>query len=272
MQRRFLFVTKMWVWCWVVFLPAIVFGQEREPPVLPPIIIPDRPGIGDYSGTVIKGSVQFECGVGAIWGNPDAHGNVTDKLFYPNLLVRYGLLDNFELRCMVEYDSQRITEKKIQNDVVGLLPLDLGIKTTICIEDSTRPQLGLLAKCILPFWGQPEFRPRNIAPYIVLILDKTFSPLLSINANAGLFWNGNSSESTGIVTVNLDITPVENLTFFVEVYGYFPEKQDFGVGINAGAVYPIASNIQVDLSAGRRLLGNVDAGFVTAGVSWRLPQ
>lgn len=250
----------------------MVLAQEQTAPALPPIIIPDRPGVGDYSGTVIKGSVQFECGVGAVWGNPDADGNVTEKLFYPSVIIRYGLLDNFEIRCLIEYDRLRTTRQKVQTDIYGLLPLDVGIKTTICTEDSTRPQLGLLAKFSLPFWGQPEFRPNNLAPYIALILDKTFSPLVSINANAGLFWNGKTSESTGLLTIDLDWTPIEKLTFFVEAYGYFPEKQELGVGINAGAVYPITRNLQVDLSAGQKLLGNTDVAFVTAGVSWRLPQ
>ncbi|TAE27387.1 MAG: hypothetical protein EAZ92_09540 [Candidatus Kapaibacterium sp.] len=73
---------------------------------------------------------------------------------------------------MVEYDEQRITTQAVRRDIIGWYPIDIGLKTTICTEDSVRPQLGLVAKCTLPFFGQPDFRPQSIAPTIMLIADK----------------------------------------------------------------------------------------------------
>ncbi|TAE27388.1 MAG: hypothetical protein EAZ92_09545 [Candidatus Kapaibacterium sp.] len=75
-----------------------------------------------------------------------------------------------------------------------------------------------------------------------------------------------------MLTLNLDITPFDQLAFFVEMYGFFPEQQEKGLGIDIGATYRITNNLQVDISGGIGLLGGIEGGFASAGVSWRLPH
>jgi hypothetical protein len=109
------------------------FSQEIE---IPNVLITDRPDATEASSTVGKGTLQIETGA---FYDSFTNNNVNFKNYTINTtLIRYGILENLELRIGWDFVEGITTENnlKLNNITSGLSPLLLGVKIDVSKENA----------------------------------------------------------------------------------------------------------------------------------------
>ncbi|MGB3774527.1 MAG: transporter [Leeuwenhoekiella sp.] len=242
---------------------TISFAQEAEDP-----IFTERPGASFGTGVLAKGVFQVETGSQY---QVLQYGNVKEKYWtYNNMLLRYGLLDNFEVR--LSWDVQEITTEiggnEINDKMAGFTPLTASFKVGIVEEIGFLPQMAVIGNLFLPFAAGSDFKPENTGGQMLLTFSNTLDAQSGITYNLGAQWSGDSSELSYLYTFSYGRTLVGNLSGFAEVYGSLPEDSQGQNSWDAGLSYLINNDFQLDASAGTGFDTDQDY-FVQAGVSYR---
>lgn len=229
-----------------------------------PELITDRPDQTESSKTVPHKSLQIETGF--VKENID---NI-DAFAYNTTLLRYGLLHNFELRLGLEYLGE--DNKSLNTKDRGLSPLYVGFKTQIRDEDGWKPEVALLGGLVLPFTAVEAFKPNDVAANARFSLSHTLSDRFSIGYNLGVEWDGVSTIPTYYYSVALGISLMDKLGMYVETYGLLIENDNSEYLADTGFTYLILPNLQADISAGTGLNDNALNGYISVGITYRLPQ
>lgn len=261
MKNTFLFL------CFVLCLNAT--AQETEPQPGP--IITDRPDQTESPYLITKGFFQIETGF--------AYSEAGNEIFqektttYNSTLLRYGLLDNLELRLGFDINE---TEKTTNNGTApilgsGLGPLYAGIKIGIVHEKGWLPEIGFLGGVFLPFSAAEAFKTQGTGGDFRLAFSHILSEKWSFSYNFGVAWDGETPYVSYVYSGVLGYAFTSKLSGFVELYGDLPEEAESGHLLDGGLTYLLSENIQVDLAGGTGL--NTDQEFfVGVGISARFPQ
>ena len=99
-------------------------------------IVTDRPDATEASSTVGKGNLQFE--TGGLYESFEESSIKSENYVYNTMLIRYGILDNVELRLGWNFIEgvTKVSGNKLDNVASGLTPLLLGLKIDIAEEKS----------------------------------------------------------------------------------------------------------------------------------------
>jgi len=235
-------------------------------------LVTDRPDQTESAFTVPKGFLQIETG---ILSETDETDVVKEKINALNTtLFRFGLLDNWELRFGYEYLDYTYTDKLTSSEISfnGSGPLVIGTKILIAEEDGYIPQLAFLGHLTLPGTGKDEFETNYLAPDFRFALEYTISEQISFGANIGTEWDSSHPRSNNFYSFVLGIGILENLGMFLESYGYIIEKSDPDHRVDFGITYSILDNLQLDASAGLGINDLAPDSFISAGLSYRLPE
>lgn len=225
-------------------------------------LITDRPDQTESAATVPAKSLQVESGY--VY---EKAGNIQTNT-YNTTLLRYGLLENMELRLGAEYIGEDISGLQSQ----GFGPLHLGFKIKILEENGLLPELAFLGGMDMPFIAEPDFQAKHNAANMRFALAYTLSDHYSLGINVGSEWNGNNTVPAYFYSIALGIGLTDELGMFVEFYGNLIENNASEHLADAGFTYLISPLFQVDLSAGVGLNDNALDSFVSLGLSFRLPQ
>jgi len=217
----------------------------------------DRPTQSFSPHVMPKSGLQLEAGFLSErpFKNVDLY-NVT----YVNALVRYGLLDNVELRLTQNYVGERSLSA-----INGVSPTTIGTKIHLHEQTGGLPQIGLIASVTLTN-GDEAFAPNESIQDIRLLFQNDLSDKLTLAYNFGAFWSG-SGTAVGIYTVMLGISASDKMSFFVEPYGFFEKDTLADARFNAGLTYLVNDNFQLDLSAGNALSNLAPDYFVSFGAA-----
>ncbi len=242
---------------------TVLFAQETEEP-----IFTERPGASSGTGVLAKGVLQVETGAQY---QELKYSNVKQKYWtYNTTQLRYGLLDNFEVR--LSWDSQEIkTEvsgKEINDKMAGFTPLTASFKLGVIQEKGILPQMAFIGSLYLPFAAATDFKPENTGGQMVLAFSNTLDAQSGITYNLGAQWSGESSEVSYLYTFSYGRTLIGDLSGFAEVYGTLPEDNQGENSWDAGLSYLINTDFQVDISAGTGF-DTDQAYFGQAGASYR---
>jgi len=255
---------KKTIFLTVAFLcGSFLFAQEVEEP-----IATERPGASFGTSVLSKGVFQVE--TGSQYQELE-YGNVKQKYWtYNNLFLRYGLLDNFEVR--LSWDAQEIKTEisgnEINDKLAGFTPLTAGFKIGVGQEKGILPEIAFIGNLFLPFAAATDFKPENTGGQMLLAFSNTLDAQSGITYNLGAQWNGDSSEISYLYTFSYGRTLVGDLSAFAEVYGTLPEDNQGQNSWDAGLSYLINNDFQVDASAGTGF--DTDQNFfVQAGLSYR---
>jgi hypothetical protein len=218
-----------------VLAAFMVRAQEAD------LINPDRPGLADSSATVRKGSWQIEVGL----QRDDADGG---HLTSTPLLLRYGLLENFELR--VETDGYLHGE-----GANGIAPLAVGAKYRFA------EQYGLIAS-ISPPSGTSDFQSEETTGDLRLAADLAYGDKWAFNPNLGVGFDEDTTSFLAALTVQYNISPTLNV---------FADAGSSGESVLAdgGVAWVIAPDTQLDASIGFGVHGDAPDRFVSIGYSRR---
>lgn len=250
-----------------LFAVVVVHGQSQTPP-----LVTDRPDQTESSSTVPKHFLQIETGFILENNTTDL---MRDKSFtYNTTLLRYGLLDNFELRLGLDFLGNQITKKRTDysQNTAGFSPLYAGFKVKVVEESGLRPDIAFLGGLELPFTASSDYQPSYTAPSMRFAFSHTLSNRLSLGYNLGAEWDGETAFPGFFYSVALGIDLIENLGLFVESFGTIPEAGTTQHQLDAGFTYLISPNFQVDISGGIGLNDAAPDNFVSIGLTYRIPR
>ncbi len=233
-------------------------------------MITDRPDQTESPRVVPKGFLQVETGM--MFEKTD-NPFLKDEIFtYNTTLLRYGLLENLELRLGFDLMQIKTFNTNGSNDFEsGLGPLLAGFKIGISKEKGWLPEMGLLGSVFLSSPAAKSFETEDIGGEIRFSMSHTLSDRLNFSYNLGIGWDGNNTGAAYLYTITFGYGITDKLSFFGELYGDFPENSVANNLFDAGFTYLNSNNIQLDVSAGSSF--DTDQNyFVSTGVSFRLPN
>lgn len=245
-------------------------------------IVTDRPDQTESSETLPKGFVQVELGGdyehdktgGEDLLNP-ARG--TRIITAPAVLIRWGIINNVELRFSSEYISSKvtsdlmtITESSVSGTTSGIRDLGVGTKIKLFTEQKARPDAAFLFTLHIPV--NNELSPEDVASEFRFAFSHTLTKKLSLSYNLGGVWDGDSPSPFGIYTISLGTDLASSVAAYIELYGFSTKHQLPDHRLDGGLTFLFARNLQADLSGGVGLSEVSPDFFFGLGLSLRLPK
>ena len=233
-------------------------------------IQPDRPDQTESPKVIPVNYFQFESGI--VFEKDVEQGFTSKEISYPSLLLRYGILKNFEIRLELDNVSSSTEVAGVSNNIKGIKPITLGFKVNICEEKGLRPGAGLIVNFAIPKLASNDFKSSFMGSSINLALENSISDKLSAGYNIGASWDGNTPETTFFYTLSFGYEFSSRISGFAEIYGFVPEKTradhrfDFGLSLFA------LRNLAFDASAGLGITNNAPDFFINGGMSFRIPK
>ncbi|MGB7394555.1 MAG: transporter [Pricia sp.] len=249
-------------------LTAVAIAQDGDD--APPLVT-DRPDATEASSVVPKGTLQVE--TGGFYESFEENDLKLERAVYNTALLRYGLLDNFELRLGWNFEEQqtKINGNSVGDALNGLSPLLFGMKLAIAEEKGAFPEIALIGHLFLPFTASDDFKPDTTGADFRFSLSHTLSEKSSLGYNVGAQWGNDNPEIAYIYTVAYGYSITDRFGFFAEVYGDFPENSRANHLWDAGLTYLLYPNVQLDFSGGTSFTAGQDV-LLSAGVSFRVPR
>lgn len=236
-----------------------------------PGMITDRPDATESPKTVPFKMFQIE--TGGLYSSNKDQGVKTDLLNFNNTLLRYGLLERFELRLAFAISE---TREKLQNEDYtitgsGFSPLVLGAKVEIVEEKGLLPDIGLMIHMSLPFLASTDYKTETTGVSFRFAFAHTINEKSGISYNLGARWADDNPEVAYIYTLSYGYSITQKLSAYAEVYGNFPVDDSANHSCDAGITYLIKNNFQLDATVGTGFTGNHDL-LLGAGLSYRFPN
>jgi hypothetical protein len=237
-----------------------------------PELITDRPDQTESSSVVPHKSLQIETGF--LLENNKTDFTKQKSFAYNTTLLRYGLIENFELRLGMEYLRDKVSIKNTDttNTFSGLSPIHTGFKLKIANEDGWKPEIAFLGGLTLPFTADENYKTDYSAANIRFSFAHTLSNKFSIGYNLGAEWDGQTAVPGYFYSIAVGIGLTDKLGMFVEGFGLLPEEGDSEHLFDAGFTYLVLPNFQLDVSGGFGLNDNAMDNFLSFGLTYRLPN
>ncbi|QHI37272.1 hypothetical protein IMCC3317_26510 [Kordia antarctica] len=235
------------------------------------VIVTDRPDQTESPTLVPKGLLQVETGF--MYEEITTDNIESNTTTFNTMLLRYGLLDNLELRLGLDIAGTKNSARNsnFEDKFSGLSPLYVGFKIGITEEKGALPEIGFLGGAFLPFTAATKYKPENTGGDFRFSFAHTLSENWSFSYNLGAAWDGNSSNVSYVYTTVLGHSITEKIGCYLEFYGDFPESDRANHLIDGGFTYLVSNNIQLDLSGGTGINTDQDF-FISTGISFRLPK
>lgn len=251
----------------LVLSSLFIYAQEDQPLEA---LITDRPDATESPTAVPKGFLQVE--TGAFYETFEDQNIKTENYTYNTTLVRYGLLNNLELRLGWDFveGKTRIDGTSLDDVTSGFNPLLFGFKTTFAQENGCMPEIGFLGHLYLPFTAGSDYKPETTGVDFRFSFAHTLSEKSSIAYNLGAAWRDDSPEAAYLYTVAYGYSITDKIGAYAELYGDFPENSKANHLWDAGLTYLLSNNVQLDATVGSSFTKGQDL-LLSAGVSFRIP-
>ena len=236
-----------------------------------PQMVTDRPDATESSTVIPKGLLQVE--TGGLYESFEDDDITFERLVYNTMLLRYGLLENFELRLGWNVEEQRHKTASGQDEDVlnGLSPVLLGMKISITEEKKGYPEIGLVGHLYLPFTASDDYKPETTGADFRLAFSHTLSEKSSLGYNFGGEWGKDEPSMVYIYSLSYGYSVTDRLGFFAEIYGDLPENAQTDHFWDTGLTYLLRPRFQLDLLGGASITGGQNF-FFSAGISFRVPN
>lgn len=249
-----------------LFLFLTFQGMAQETPS-PEELITDRPDETEAPALVPKGFLQVETG----FFYKEFSRDISEDLIrgYNTSLLRYGLLENLELRIGTDLIKREEKGNEAENNT-GLTPLLLGAKIGIAEEKGVFPEIGIMGHIYLPFLAVTEYRPETVGVDFRFAFSHNFLNS-DLTYNVGAQWQEDSPEATFIYTISYAYDITGNFGAFAELYGDLPEDDSAEHFWDAGITYDLSQNVQLDAFIGSGF-NNSQRIYLGGGISFRIPE
>ena len=231
----------------VLALPALSAAQSPPAPQAPSDLVTDRPGFGESSAVVARGTIQIESGLALDQIDRDRR-DVSGQL-----LARVGIAPRLELRVAADGSDAEI-----------------GGKVKLADAERAGVDVALIGYLSLAAGAGGGGRARDPGFKIAASGDLPHGFGLSSTFNAADVTTGGVRAWQREVSVSLDHELRGRVAAYGEVDG------GFGGGgcdcsVDGGVTVGVGANAQVDAEAGRGLHGAASDWFVGVGFVLRAP-
>jgi hypothetical protein len=238
-------------------------------------IITDRPDQTESPNTVDPGVLQVEAGgFYTSFEKTFDDETVKEEIYgYNTTLLRYGILDNLELRLGWNFEELRTTVNgtELMNITSGFSPLLAGMKVNITQENGWVPTIGLVGHLYLPVSAGADYKPETTGVDFRFSFDHTLSEKSGLAYNIGAQWGDDSPEAAYVYTLVYGYSITDCLGFYAELYGNFPENNSAHHFWDAGITYLVSPNFQLDATVGSSITTGQDL-LLAAGFSYRIKK
>lgn len=255
-----------------------VFGW-RAAEFLEPLVT-DRPDFTESTDAVPQGRVQLEMGYTFTY---DRETDVrTRDHGAPELLLRAGVFENFELR--LGWDGYAWTETQASAETrtgravtreswsQGAYDATVGVKYKFFEQDGWRPHFGVIGEFTVPS-GSRGASSGDVDPGAVLLWAYDLNERWSLAGNVGLAAPTEDARRFAQTSASLSLAAsiTDRLGGYVEYFGIFPNARhvDCANSLNGGLTLLIHDNLQVDWRIGGGLNEEADDFFTGIGLAWR---
>ena len=256
----------------LLVMPIYLYGQKNGEAEMET----DRPTRAQGPAVVPPAVLQIESGYNFQSDATDL-ADTKEKL-YPTTLFRIGIFKNAELRLNTDYKKEKVLphRDKAGNTISeehGFTGVQIGTKVTIYKGNGVIPQVGILSQLTLRV-GNKAFRPAQTAPEGWLLLSQQLTDKLQVQYNIGYRKQNEPLESGGeaVYAATGSYKLTDRLTGFAEVFGQKPKADKAEHGLDAGLLFQVLPNLQIDIIGGYGLNEEAPDYFAGGGVSWRIPQ
>lgn len=255
-----------YVICFGIF--GISIAQENE---TDPAMITDRPDATESPATVPTKSFQVE--TGSFYESYTENAIKSELFTYNTTLLRYGLLENLELRLGVNIENTKVSSNRNQvaNSGTSVSPLLAGIKVAIAKENKFLPEIGLLGHLYLPFTAKKDVRPETTGVDFRFSFAHTLSERSGLAYNLGAQWLDAVPGAAYVYTLVYGYSITPRFGAYAEAYGDLPEATKANHFWDAGVTYAVRPNVQLDATFGRSFTEGQDI-LLSAGISFRIPK
>ncbi|NNK40118.1 MAG: transporter [Winogradskyella sp.] len=245
---------------------SCMFSQE-ENSVQP--LVTDRPDATEASSTVGQGILQFE--TGGQYESFDKNNIKSEDYTFNTMLIRYGILDNLELRLGWDFVEgvTKVNGNTLDNVTSGFSPLLLGMKLDITEENGAMPEIALIGHVFPVFSASADYRPEYTGVDFRFSLSHTLSERSSLGYNIGAQWGNDSPEAAAIYTLAYGYSISEKLGLYAELYGDLPEDSSANHYWDAGITYLVNNDLQLDTYVGTSITEGQDF-LLGLGFSYRV--
>ncbi len=243
------------IFLFLILITQFVVAQTTEP------IQADRPDQTETPAIVPKGMFQVETGFTFQKNNKFSKTNTL-----PTVLWKYGVNENFELRLITEFTSEKVIYEKQD----GLLPIYVGFKVKLSEEKGIVPKTSFIALIGLPNAASTKYKNEFYAPEFRFVMQHTLSKKMSLSYNLGAEWDGLSAEPTFLYTLTTGYSITKKFGSYIELFGFAPQKNKANHNFDAGITYLINNNFMLDLSSGIGVTKNAPYHYFAFGFSFRI--
>lgn len=213
----------------LLFIPVIAAQAQTT-------FAPDRPGLGDGSYVLHPQVLYLELGI------EYDHASVIDQFNFGQIMLRYGLVQNVELR--VSLNSYVVEDGPVSNES-GFTDPGLGLKFNLFNDPESPLVLSGLVSVSIPA-GYSPFTDDNWVPSAALLADYQISNYWSINSNLGYSLN------PGVFMFTLTPGFAIGESNYAGYFGYaaFLSSVDDQQFIEGGITRLVGEYIQLDINGG----------------------
>ena len=241
---------KKYVLLLSLLVPFAALAQE-EP------IVTDRPTQTPAVAIIPAGNILVEAGF--------VREVTTPELFtytLPNVLLRYGVNEYFEIRFQQDY----LLAERFAGNESGFNSLKIGVKIKLADGEGWKPQMSFLGN-VTTTTGENPFKNQFVSSDFSFVFANTLSDKVSLGYSIGLI-NGEFGFDTSLYTVVLGYALMDNLTVFVEPYGFgIVDSGPMDHRFNAGLMYLLKPRLQLDVSGGIGLSDTSPDNFLGLGIA-----
>lgn len=229
----------------------------------------DRPDATEASSTVGKGIIQIE--TGGLYESFENNNIKLENYTFNTTLIRYGVLDNVEIRLGWDFVEgvTKVNNTKLDNVTSGFSPLLLGVKIDIAEEKNGWPEIAFIGHVFPVFSASKDYRPESTGVNFRFSMSHTLSKKSSLGYNLGGEWGSDSPEAAAIYTLAYGYNISDKLGMYVELYGDLPEDSQANHYWDAGLTYLVSNDLQLDTYIGTSITKGQDL-LLGLGLSYRL--
>jgi hypothetical protein len=231
-------------------------------------MVTERPGFAESAGIMFKKELQIESGF-----TYEKVDNSLSNVSFNYTLLRYGIVDNIELRMALQYLGSYESLDGGDRDENGFGPIALGAKFLLLEKSEELPQLALLSTFLIPNTGHSAFEKDNLGAEFRLNGDYALNQAMTLSGNIGVSWSGVKEEDFAVwmYTTVISLGLSDKVGAFAELYGFIPGKGKNDHRWDGGLTYAVNDDLQLDFSTGIGLSKVSPDFFISLGLSIRMP-
>ena len=213
----------------------------------------DRPDQSDGTYTLQKKTYQLETGF--------VFGKNIDTYFLHSTMLRYGITSSTEIRLLFDYGTVG-TE-------TGIFAPGISVKQHLLPQKRWLPEITAVGYIRFPYLATDNYKTDSPAATFLFAFQNTISDKFSIGYNLGATLDGDHAYKNWIVTTSVGYSPAEKVSFFLEYFSSFENVLKPSNNLDAGVLWLVKDNFQIDLALGTTIAQEQKNRFVTTGLSYR---